>query len=583
MSLRLLATLAFGGLVLTACTTFNDLSPDPDLVGEGSGGTGGKGGTCANPPCVIAPDGTVLGGGKGAECKVGADCASTICQGGACTEPLSTDGVKNGTETDVDCGGTEPTNAPKCLADKTCKVDDDCHWGKCTGGKCGAEIKGVKDGDQTDIDCGGTQSPPCDWGQGCAFDRDCGTGGKCGADKKCLVGPSCDVVHGGTTCGTGEFGDATKNHESCCTSLLVDGFTDSNHPGKLVYLDKYEITAGRMRAFIETMAKANGGAPNIKDYTAAHRPKRWVDGWESLLPIDYADGEASFTVSNPTVDNLYPGQDRYNVVSTQPSWSVLSGTYTVTTGIYDQLGASPFFPEYKGQGPTPDETDYAATHNLNCTNVAGSFGLSTYWFDKQIVQDASGGVGKAFTKDQMDEKSLNCTPFGMFAAFCAWDGGELMTSEVFDEIAGTWPTGGANGGALAPTASTPSNMPGVNKVGGGTPHTLIITADGADDTTLDVYNFPIPADGVDYDGTNRIAAPGRVAADVMERNGSQWHDLKGNLLEAVVLPDNRFDYRGYGIGFSSVVHHKNQESTPRMKGGSFGARCMRFRDTKAPK
>jgi hypothetical protein len=560
-----------------SCTTFDDLKADPDLIGEGS--SGAPGGTCPNPPCVFAPDGTVLGGGKGAECKVGADCASTICQDGACTEPLSTDGVKDGTETDVDCGGTAPTNAPKCLEGKTCKTNDDCHWGTCNDGKCGGDVKGQKDGDQTDIDCGGAQSPPCDWGQGCLFDRDCGPGGKCGADKKCLIGPSCDVVHGGATCGAGEFGDATKQHESCCKSLLVDGFTDAKHPGKLVYLDKYEITAGRMRAFLETLAKANDGAPNVKDYMAAHRPVRWNPGWENLLPIDYGDGQATFTVSNPTADPLYPGLDFYTNNSTikPPQWTVNSGTYTVDTGVYIQLGAEHFFPEYAA---ATDPTDYAATHNLNCTNVAGSYGMSTYWFDNATVAEFSGGVGKAFPKDVMDEKSLNCTPFGLFAAFCAWDGGELMTAEVFDAVAGgPWPSGSPT----APVTGTPPpRLTGANQPCGGTPKSLITTTDGADDTCLEVYNFPND-NQTDYDGTNRIAAPGRVAADVVAVNGNEWHDLKGNLVEAVLLPDNTFSYRGYGIGYSSLTNHTNQISTPRMKGGSFGARCMRFRDKPAPK
>ena len=77
-------------------------------------------------------------------------------------------------------------------------------------------------------------------------------------------------MHGGTTCGIGEFGDANKTHESCCKSLPVAGFTDPDEPGKAVYLDKYEITAGRMRAFVDAIAAANGGTPNIKGYIAAH-------------------------------------------------------------------------------------------------------------------------------------------------------------------------------------------------------------------------------------------------------------------------------------------------------------------------
>ena len=39
----------------------------------------------------------------------------------------------------------------------------------------------------------------------------------------------------------------------------------------------------------------------------------------------------------------------------------------------------------------------------------------------------------------------------------------------------------------------------------------------------------------------------------------------------------RFDYRGYGTEWSSIIHHHNQQTTPRNKGGALGARCMRFK------
>lgn len=46
-------------------------------------------------------------------------------------DPTSTDGIQNGTETDVDCGGTTPTNAPKCGLALRCGSDDDCAVGTC--------------------------------------------------------------------------------------------------------------------------------------------------------------------------------------------------------------------------------------------------------------------------------------------------------------------------------------------------------------------------------------------------------------------------------------------------------------------
>ena len=48
--------------------------------------------------------------------------------GGTCS-----DGIKNGTETDVDCGGS----CPRCPNGKACLVANDCIGGACTGGQCG--------------------------------------------------------------------------------------------------------------------------------------------------------------------------------------------------------------------------------------------------------------------------------------------------------------------------------------------------------------------------------------------------------------------------------------------------------------
>ena len=570
------------GLVLAAvsCTTFNDLQADPNLVGEGSS-SGAAAAKCGDN-CVIAPDGTILGAGKGAECKVGADCASTICESGKCTEPLSTDNVKNGTETDVDCGGTAPTNAPKCLEGKVCKGNDDCHWGTCNAGKCGGDVKGQKDGDQTDIDCGGAQSPPCDWGQGCQFDRDCGTGGKCGQDKKCLVGPSCDVVHGGTTCGTGEFGEAGKQHESCCKSLLVDGFTDSKNAGKLVYLDKYEITAGRMRAFLAALAKdpANETRPDVKAWITAHTPSRWNKDWTDLMPEGWEEGQLKFTVSSPTANLNYPSQDQMALNPPNPTqFTIAAGDYEIDTGLNFMLGSPHFFPEFRNTGDPTHDIDYGGGHNLNCVNTQGSFGFSTFWFDAATQQNFSGSVAKAYTKDEMDEKALNCTPFALYAAFCAWDGGQLMTDEVFDFVAGgDWPANPAAGTA------PPTRLAGANTSCGPGGNTLITGGDST--VTCDaVYAFPDPTKGGDFDASWRVAPPGRIAADTVAINAGDepWHDLKGNLNEAVMRKDGQFSFRGYGIGWASIQAHRTQTTTPRMKTASFGARCMRFRDKPAPK
>ena len=85
--------------------------------------------------------------------------------------------------------------------------------------------------------------------------------------------------------------------------------------------------------------------------------------------------------------------------------------------------------------------------------------------------------------------------------------------------------------------------------------------------------------GTSADDSGRIAPPGRLPNDVIRIGTADegWYDLKGNLLETVVQSDDRFTYKGYGIGTSSVAHHKSQIMTPRHKTASFGARCMRLK------
>jgi hypothetical protein len=47
------------------------------------------------------------------------------------------DGVRNGAESDVDCGGTA---CPACPLDKTCRGPSDCLSGFCVHNKCVATV-----------------------------------------------------------------------------------------------------------------------------------------------------------------------------------------------------------------------------------------------------------------------------------------------------------------------------------------------------------------------------------------------------------------------------------------------------------
>jgi plastocyanin len=87
--------------------------------------------------------------------------------------PTCIDGVENGTESDIDCGG----GCPGCMAGKDCLAPEDCQSGICGGGKCTAPTcsDGVKNGTESDLDCGGT-CPGCVVGKTCVFATDCESG-----------------------------------------------------------------------------------------------------------------------------------------------------------------------------------------------------------------------------------------------------------------------------------------------------------------------------------------------------------------------------------------------------------------------
>lgn len=173
------------GLIL-GLGDFSEVAPGAGGAGGGTGGMaatsagGGGAATCSDGlknasetdvDCggACAPD-QVCGDGHG--CATGADCLSHVCSpGGTCAAPSCVDGAQNGPETDLDCGGA----CPKCGPGKTCKEAGDCKGAACTGGKCDSTCTdGAMGGIETDVDCGGSSG--C---QACAIDKACITSADC--------------------------------------------------------------------------------------------------------------------------------------------------------------------------------------------------------------------------------------------------------------------------------------------------------------------------------------------------------------------------------------------------------------------
>jgi hypothetical protein len=107
------------------------------------------------------------------------------CADDACTPPPSRptckDRVRNGDETDVDCGGS----CGACQPGLRCNADADCQT-RCIIGTCALPTcnDGVLDGFETDVDCGLACKVGCASGRQCIEGHDCASG-------VCSMGGTC--------------------------------------------------------------------------------------------------------------------------------------------------------------------------------------------------------------------------------------------------------------------------------------------------------------------------------------------------------------------------------------------------------
>jgi hypothetical protein len=427
------------------------------------------------------------------------------------------DGVKNGDETDVDCGGA---SAPACAAGLGCATSTDCESKVCGGdAKCAAPSAsdGVQNGDESDVDCGGTttSAPKCGTGQSCNAHADCASDG-CDDTKHCALERSCTQTNGGLTCGTGEVGDASAKHESCCTSLPI--------PGSATRLDKYKVTSGRMRAFID---RTNGD----------------VQSW-------YASNKDSLSAAARAQIDPY--------VSSLPS-----GRTNDPNGADYQLGAT----IYLADRPSTQQGCFVG----NASNQA--YGSHTWW------NGSLEGEDRGFDQSFLDRLPLNCVPYPLMAAFCAWDGGRLQT---FEENAA------AQGGTTYPWGNAPAagGFTVINgqftMVGPATQGFTTTPCPSCDSTRMNWHNnYQFPAGGnaaKPWDYAYWMSAPGRFATDV----GPGGHmDVGGLLIEltaststdakygAAVRWSKQGSWEGHQIGNTSWVF-------PVMtKYGKTGGRCAR--------
>jgi plastocyanin len=148
---------------------------------------------CGGPVCAGCMNGLM--------CVIDDDCSSGFCDptNDLCAEPSCMDNFWNGAETDVDCGG--PT-CPACPDGDACAQDNDCTSGFCNLATlvCAQPScsDGVSNGDETGVDCGGPTCGDCSNGQACTVDGDCTSGAcvqsVCGAINGCELGTATDFT-----------------------------------------------------------------------------------------------------------------------------------------------------------------------------------------------------------------------------------------------------------------------------------------------------------------------------------------------------------------------------------------------------
>jgi len=164
---------------------------------------------CGGATCDAAGDTCAVGKkcDSNADCKVndGCDTRTHLCAPNQCT-----DGVKDGTETAVDCGGATCDAAGyTCPVGESCVVNADCTSGgcdpktqMCAPNQC---TDGIKDGTETDVDCGGATcdaaGDTCALGQKCLVDADCASKGCDATTKSCVATQCSDGVMNGQETG----------------------------------------------------------------------------------------------------------------------------------------------------------------------------------------------------------------------------------------------------------------------------------------------------------------------------------------------------------------------------------------------
>lgn len=248
-------------------------------------------------------DPDVAGGDAQADLPTTADASHTVDAGSTVDAANTADGAST-----VDAGKTAGT---RCAAGEACGPGLTCLDGVCCTQtscpqcrNCGSDgtcTLVVANADDTTGDgclganaCNATGTCQKKDGQTCSTDGECASA-SCNGDHRCGPRAPSRCPDLAMTCGPQGNGD-------CCFSLLVPGgtfyrgydavdFLDKSHPATVAdfYMDKYEITVGRFRRFVNAGQGTQASPPRAGAGAHPSIPgSGWSSTWNASLPATTA-------------------------------------------------------------------------------------------------------------------------------------------------------------------------------------------------------------------------------------------------------------------------------------------------------
>lgn len=288
------------------CETSNDCAGDdlclqgeckPPTCEDGIKNAAETGTDCGGPDCDNPCDPTE-------PCLIGGDCTTSVCSAFVCQNASCSDQVSNGDETGVDCGGGALSGCADCGDGAPCEANTDCTSGSCgdVSQICEAAscADGVLNGDESDVDCGGSD-PSCDrcaLDANCLFDEDCAATTACHPQTStCVATFTLTVSKNGLGSGTVSSTDGKIACGTTCSATYL--------AGAAVQLS---TTAGAPNSFVGWAGACSGNSTCTVTMTASKSVSATIDGpgYQTLLPLDLASSVQAGVVFDGQ-GNLFSG------------------------------------------------------------------------------------------------------------------------------------------------------------------------------------------------------------------------------------------------------------------------------------